>query len=177
MGCSSVEEKDIPNPNNIKNLNLSLNHDESLSENDNNNGNENVNYNNGNNISLTTSSNNIKVVWFDENIKDNQIQIIIKQLEPLINSCSAYDNLKEGFSHYYSDSFSLIFTIVSGKLWGRYLQFFMKNINKIINIPYVIIFTSERFKNILLQEDFDEMHTLSYDTLNKINDPFYNQEE
>ena len=124
MGCSTVEVKDNPNSNNIENLNLNLNHDEILSVNNN---------NNGNNISLTTSNNNIKVVWFDENINDNQNQIIIRQLEPLINSCSTYNNLEEGFSHYYSDSFSLIFTIVSGKLWGRYLQFFMKNINKIIN--------------------------------------------
>jgi len=134
MGCSTIEVNEAkPKSNNIKNPNYDVN----ISVDDN---------NNENNISMKTSNNNIKVVWFDENINDIQNQIIIRQIEPLINSCSAYDNLEEGFSHYYSDSFSLILTIVSGKLWGRYLQFFMKNINKIINIPYVIIFTSESLK-------------------------------
>ena len=123
------------NPNSNNEENLSINDNENVNNNNGNgNENENVNHSNGNNISLTTNNNNIKVVWFDENIKSNQNKIIISQIEPIINSCSAYDNFEEGFSHYCSDSFSLILTIVSGRLWGRYLQFFMKNINKIINI-------------------------------------------
>ena len=155
MGCSTIEVNEAkPKSNNIKNPNYDVNisvddnniENENINNNVNVNENENVNHNNENNISMKTSNNNINVVWFDENINDIQNQIIIRQIEPLINSCSAYDNLEEGFSHYYSDSFSLILTIVSGKLWGRYLQFFMKNINKIINIPYVIIFTSESLK-------------------------------
>ena len=77
-------------------------------------------------------------------------------------------------SNFYSKTFNLIFTIVSGKLWGRFLQLFMANINKIINIPYVIIFTSQRFQDILLENKIDDEHILSYDILNKINDPFYN---
>ena len=51
---------------------------------------------------------------------------------------------------------------------------FKENINKIINIPWVIIFTSEKFENILQQKIPDEEHILSYDTLNGINDSFYN---
>ena len=123
---------------------------------------------------MINTNNNINVVWFDENIKTNENIIFIEAIKPFLNSISIYDNFEKGFGIYCSNSFSLIFTIVNGKLWGRYLQFFMKNINKIINIPFVIIFTSESFKKILLKKMPDEEHILSYDTINKINDPFYN---
>jgi hypothetical protein len=53
---------------------------------------------------------------------------------------------------------------------------FKENINKIINVPWVVIFTSEKFKNILFQKEPDEKHILSYDTLNSVNDTFYNPE-
>lgn len=46
--------------------------------------------------------------------------------------------------------------------------------NKIINIPYVVIFTSKRFHKILVQENPDEEYILSYETINHINDSFYN---
>ena len=117
---------------------------------------------------------NAKVIWFDENINSLENQKIFNKIKFKVDSCLAYDNLEKGFKNYYSNIFAPIFTIVSGKLWGRYLQMFMKNINKIINIPYVAIFTSERFQNILLQIKPDEEHILSYDTINQINDPFYN---
>ena len=117
---------------------------------------------------------NAKVIWFDENINSVENQKMLKEIKLKVDSCLAYDNLEEGFKNFYSNIFVPIFTIVSGKLWGRYLQMFRKNINKIINIPYVAIFTSERFQKILLQIKPDEEHILSYDTINQINDPFYN---
>ena len=117
---------------------------------------------------------NAKVIWFDENINSVENQKMLKNIKLKVDSCLAYDNLEEGFKNFYSNIFVPIFTIVSGKLWGRYLQMFRKNINKIINIPYVAIFTSERFQKILLQIKPDEEHILSYDTINQINDPFYN---
>ena len=125
-------------------------------------------------ITYAKKNSNIDVIWFDENINNSENKSYIEKIKPHLNSFSAYDNLEEGFSNFYSKTFNLIFTIVSGKLWGRFLQLFMENINKIINIPYVIIFTSQRFKDILLQNKIDDEHILSYDTLNKINDPFYN---
>ena len=98
----------------------------------------------------------------------------MKKLKLLTNSLLTYDNIENDFNNYYSNTFVPIFTIVSGKLWGRYLQYFKRNINKIINIPYVVIFTSKIFEKILIRDKPDEEHILSYDTINEINDPFYN---
>ena len=126
-------------------------------------------------VTLENSNNKIDLIWFDDNINSNyENKFYLETINPILNSSAIYNNLEEGFNKYYSNSFNLIFTIVSGKLWGRYLQFFMENINKIINIPFVVIFTSQRFKDVLLQKKPDEQHILSYDTINKINDPFYN---
>ena len=122
------------------------------------------------------SSKLIEIIWFDENINSSENQKYITKIKPLIHSLTTYDNIEKGFSDFYSDKFISIFTIVSGKLWGKFLQMFKENINKIINIPYVVIFTSQKFRNILLQNTPDEEHILSYDTLNGINDPFYNPE-
>ena len=125
-------------------------------------------------ITYAKKNSNINVVWFDENIINSENKRYIEKIKPHLNSFLAYDNLEKGFSNFYSKTFNLIFTIVSGRLWGRFLRLFMTNINKIITIPYVIIFTSQRFKDILLQKKIDDEHILSYDSLNKINDPFYN---
>ncbi len=115
-----------------------------------------------------------EIIWFDENINSSYNINIMKELKSLTNSLLTYDNLEAGFTKYYSNTFAPIFTIISGKLWGRYLQYFKKNINKIINIPYVVIFTSERFEKILIRNKPDEEHILSYDSINEINDSFYN---
>ena len=118
----------------------------------------------------------IDIIWFDEGINTDENQNYIKEFKPLVNTLEAYDNLDKGFDKFYEDKFITIFTIVSGKLWGRFLRMFKENINKIINIPWVVIFTSEKFKNILLQKEPDEKHILSYDTINGVNDSFYNPE-
>ena len=118
----------------------------------------------------------IDIIWSDEEINTDENQNYIKEFQPLVNTLEAYDNLEKGFDKFYEDKFITIFTIVSGKLWGRFLRMFKENINKIINIPWVVIFTSEKFKNILLQKEPDEKHILSYDTLNGVNDTFYNPE-
>ena len=125
-------------------------------------------------IKVAKRNNNINLVWFDENINYSENQSYIKKIKPFLHSCLTYNNLEEGFTNFYSTNFTLIFTIVSGKLWERYLQLLMKNINKTIIILYTTIFTSNNFKEILLQNKPDEKHLLSYDSLNKINDPFYN---
>ena len=118
----------------------------------------------------------IDIIWFDEEINTDENQNYIKKFQPLTNTLETYDNLEKGFDKFYEEKFITIFTIVSGKLWGRFLRMFKENINKIINIPWVVIFTSEKFKNILLQKEPDEKHILSYDTLKGVNDTFYNPE-
>ena len=99
---------------------------------------------------------------------------MFKEIKKYVGSCLGYNNLEEGFKNFYSNNFVPIFSIISGKLWGKYLKMLKKNINKIINIPNASIFTSDRFKKILLKIKPDEEHILSYDTINLINDPFYN---
>ena len=72
------------------------------------------------------------------------------------------------------NNFRLIFVIVSGKLFGRYIKKLKENINEIINIPYTFIFTSNYYKKILLKQEYDKNHKISYDTMKSVNDGFFN---
>ena len=123
---------------------------------------------------------NIKVIWFDEQIKNEENQNNFKQLKLFFNNIEQYQLLGEGFENFYINSkenkneFKIILVIVSGRLFGRYRKKLQDNINKIINIPYTFIFTSCNFKKILLSQVPDTEHILSYDTMIMVNNGFYN---
>ena len=115
-----------------------------------------------------------KVIWIDENIYDKENKEYMEKLKKKFKLFSGYTSLEEGFKNFYSNDFILIVTIVSGKFWGRYFSLLKEKINQILNIPYTIIFTSENYKEILLQKKKDIQLSLSYDTLIGVNDPFFN---
>ena len=123
---------------------------------------------------------NIGVIWFDELINDYYNQNCFKQLKTIFINSKVYSSLDEGFAYFYKtykekeSEFEIIFVIVSGRLFGRYITKIKENINKIINIPYTFIFTSFNFKRILLNKLSDKEHILSYDTMISVNDGFYN---
>ena len=120
----------------------------------------------------------IETIWFDENIQNKENKRYFKQLKSIFKKSSKYQLLDEGFDKLYKreneNDFVIIISIVSGKLFGRYIQKIKDNINKIINIPYTFIFTSTNYKKILLNEIPDINHILSYDTKIAINHGFYN---
>lgn len=116
-----------------------------------------------------------KVIWIDENIEEIGENLEYKEkLSKKFKFFEGFSILDICFKKLCSNDFDFIVTIVSGKLWGRYLSLLKNEINKIYNMPYTIIFTSENYKEILLQKKQDKAHCLSYDTLNSIYDPFYN---
>ena len=123
---------------------------------------------------------NVRVIWFDEKINDEENQNYFKQLKELFSNSKGYQSLDKGFENFYKndkrndDEFKIIFVIISGRLFGRYIRKIKDNINKIINIPYTYIFTSVNFKNILLNTEPDKDHILSYDTMISVNNGFYN---
>ena len=125
-----------------------------------------------------SSNNNIKLVWFDENINIGQNEKYLKQLKCLTNQTKEYKLLDEGLENFYGKdkeyTFRIVIVIVSGRLFGRYVKKIKDNINKIINIPYTYIFTSYYFKKVLLREATDKKNELSYDTMISVNDGFYN---
>jgi len=121
----------------------------------------------------------LEAVWIDENIGNDENQSYLK----ILNSTSiskGFKSLDEAFNCFYltkkeeKNNFRLIFVIVSGKFFGRYIQKLKKNINDIINIPYTYIFTSNNYKRILLNMEPDKDHKISYDTMKSVNDGFYN---
>jgi len=124
--------------------------------------------------------NNIRVIWFDEAINNEENQKFFKQLKSEFKYINGFQSLDEGFKHFYKsiieneNEFKIIFVIVSGRLFGEYIKKFKNNINKIINIPYTYIFTSDSYKKLLLNQKEDEYHILSYDTMITVNDGFYN---
>ena len=127
--------------------------------------------------------NNTKIIWIDEKIKTEENQNYFKQLKSIFKNfrdIEQYDELDKSFENFYIKSqenvneFKIILVIVSGRLFGRYIKKLQDNINKIINIPYTFIFTSCNFKKILLRQEPDAEHILSYDTMIMVNDGFYN---
>ena len=134
---------------------------------------------------MGASSNNkkLQMIWFDEQINNNENQIHFTKLKLIFNNnIKGYKLLDEGFEIFYKNEksnkkkneFKLIFVIVSGRLFGKYIKIIKDNINRIINIPFTYIFTSLNFKKVLLNELPDKEHILSYDTCIAVNNGFYN---
>ena len=74
--------------------------------------------------------------------------------------------LDDAFELFYDETkFEIIYVIVSGRIFSKYIYKIKENINRIINIPYTYIFTSINFKKVLLKEVPDNKHILSYDTM------------
>ena len=115
-----------------------------------------------------------EIIWFDENIKNEENTSYFNQLQDNFNYFNGYQSLDEGFKKFYTLEFSTIFVIVSGRLFGRYIRKIKENIHKIINLPYTYIFTSPNFKKALLRQIHDKEHIISYDTMINANDGFYN---
>ena len=124
-----------------------------------------------------------KVMWFDEKIGNEENQKYFKKLKSIFISWEGFQSLDQGFENFYKNDkgnknqFKIIFVIVSGRLFGRYIKRIKDNINKIINIPYTFIFTSSKFKQLLLRQLPDKEHKLSYETMIMIKYGFYNPEE
>ena len=131
-------------------------------------------------VSAIGNMNNIRVIWFDETINNEENQKFFKQLKSEFKYINGFQSLDEGFKHFYKSTieneneFRIIFVIVRGRLFGEYIKKFKNNINKIINIPYTYIFTSDSYKKLLLNQKEDKYHILSYDTIIAVNDGFYN---
>ena len=128
---------------------------------------------------MDEDSSKLEALWIDENIGNKENKSYLKILNSATIS-KGFNALDEAFNFFYStkkeeiNNFRLIFVIVSGKLFGRYIKKLKENINEIINIPYTYIFTSNNFKKILLNQEPDKNHKISYDTMKSVNDGFYN---
>jgi len=133
-------------------------------------------------MGASADNDNIRFIWFDENIKEDENKKYFEEFRTINNNFKGYSSLDDGFRHFYKNNnndtnkneFRIIFVIVSGRLFGRYIKKLKENINKIINIPYTYIFTSTYFKPILLKQSPDINHILSYDTIIEVNNGFYN---
>ena len=134
-----------------------------------------VNINNDSGNDSGTDTININILWFDEKINNNENQLYFNRMKTIFKNVKGYnDILDESFEIFYKNNFEIIYVIVSGRLFGKYIKKINSNINKIINLPYTYIFTLSYFKKILLKELPDSKHRLSYDTMKEIKDDFYN---
>ena len=107
--------------------------------------------------STSSKKNFIKnVIWIDENIYDKENMDYSLALRLKYELFFEFTDIKEAFQKLYINDFLIKIMIVSGKLWGRYLSFFKENLNKIIGVPYTIVFTSENYKEILLSKKNDK---------------------
>ena len=124
------------------------------------------------------NNNDIKVIWIDEFINNEENKKYMNTLKSNFNKAEGYTLLDNGLENLYlnnnNENFEIIIVIVSGRLFGKYTKKIKKNINRIINIPYTYIFTSNKFKNVLTGVKPDEEEIISYDTMTLINNGFYN---
>ena len=122
--------------------------------------------------------NKIHILWIDEKINNYENQMYYNQLKSSFCNFKGYnDLLDEVFELFYGGpefKFEIIYVIISGRLFGKYIRTIKDNINNIINIPYTYIFTSNYFKKVLLKKLPDNEHILSYDTMIEIKDDFFN---
>ena len=127
---------------------------------------------------MKLKNNDIKVIWFDEKIGNEENQKYLKTLKSYFYNVNTYLIFDEGFENFYAkkigNEFIIVFVIVSGRLFGRYVKKLQEKLNRIVNIPYTYIFTSNNFKKLLLKQISDNEHKLSYDTMIAVNDVFYN---
>ena len=117
------------------------------------------------------------LLWFDENIFNEENKIYFDKLRTIFINIKGFQSLDKGFENFYqnqNNNYLIILVIVSGNLFGRFIKKVKDNINNIINIPYTFIFTSNNYKNILLNPENDIENILSYDTRISISNGFYN---
>ena len=91
--------------------------------------------------------NEIKTIWIDEKINNDENKLYYHRLKTSFCNFKGYNDLvDEVFKLFYDENeFKIIYVIISGRFFGKYIQTIKDNINKIINIPYTYIFTSNYF--------------------------------
>ena len=103
---------------------------------------------------------NINILWFNVNINNDENKLHFNRMKTLVKNVKGYnDLLDEGFEIFYKNNFEIIYVIVSVRLFGKYIKK-NSNINRIINLPYTYIFTSNSFKKVLLKELPDSEHII-----------------
>ena len=128
-------------------------------------------------IQPSNQPSSLSLLWYDENIYDEYNQNCFNKLKSFFSNSKRFQSLDEGFDNFYlndNQRFKITLVIVSGKLFGRYVKKIKDNVNKIINIPFTFIFTSNNFKSILLNQLYDKDNKLSYDTKLSVKNGFYN---
>ena len=118
----------------------------------------------------------LDIIWIDEKVHNSENQSYFKKMKdnyPYIK-IELFDNLEEGFNNILNLEFVSIFVIVSGRLYSKYYYKLKTNLNKIKCILVNIIFTSNKFKQILENKEPDTEQIISYDIQKSINNSFYN---
>ena len=118
----------------------------------------------------------LDIIWIDENVFNgenlNYFDSMKKEYPNI--KIQRFKNLEKGFKYILSLEFISVFIIVSGRLYSKYYKKLKENLNKIKCIPINLIFTSEKFKKILENNELDTQQIISYDIQKSINNSFYN---
>ena len=133
--------------------------------------------NNINDLQNNNQNNFLDIIWIDEKVNNKENSEYfnnLKTLYPKIKINHLYDSLEEGFNYIKNLNFETVFIIVSGKLYPKYYKMLNENLFYLKCIPITIIFTSSKFKKILLGEEPDKNKRVSYDVKMSLNHPFYN---
>ena len=91
-------------------------------------------------IQTTITLNKVKLIWIDPKIKNNENIQYQKDLEKF-TELKCYENIKEGIDFLKENTFEKIVIIISGRISTQFYKEFKNNINEIIIIPKIIIFT------------------------------------
>ena len=106
-----------------------------------------------NNNSVTLSPNYINLIWIDPKMNNDEKTAYQKALKK-IAKLHCFENIKNGINCPKTIKFEKIVIIISGRISKEFYQELKNNINEIVAIPKIIIFTrnsknlSKKMKNL-----------------------------
>jgi len=151
MGCSqSINKLDT---NLIANINSNLNPDVQSNPISNSNNNETKKKNNISNSTLKNKNKNIKFIWMDYNIDNNEnkkYKKILKEECSLIE-CKLSKLIEQGLEEIKKVKFERVILMLSSKMFEDFIPLFEKEKNKISCSLNIIVFT-KKDKKLLIEE-------------------------
>ena len=113
------------------------------------------------------------ILWIDEKVFNDENTLYFQNYLQSYNIYRFASLNDELFSKFYKNDFTIIIVIISGKLFLEFCKKIEDNLEKIVNIPYTIIFTSKAFKEKLLNIKKDDSYEMSYDLIKYSESEFY----
>ena len=112
---------------------------------------------------ITPNTANSNIIWIDPNIDNTENAGYRKEMNSIgFRKVKCFKNIKEAIDYLKQIQFEETKIIISGKLYIKFLDIFIRNFNEINVIPKIIIFTRQKKLFINQNEKYKEYINHSY---------------